>query len=263
MNPIFLQIGPISIYWYSIILLFAFLIGAILVLKETKKFNIDSDEMYNLFFYLIPTVLIGARLYFVLFHFDYYANDLLGIFKIWEGGLAIHGGIIAGFIFLILYTRKHHQSLFKMIDIFAISLILGQAIGRWGNFFNGEAHGPITTIENLQTLHIPEFIIKGMYIQGNYYQPTFFYESIWCLIGFIILLFVRKLKNIKIGQITSIYLIWYGIGRFFIESMRTDSLMLLNFKIAQVVSILSILCGIILFFTSIKKQNYHKGGQYE
>lgn len=263
MNPIFIQIGPISIYWYSIILLLAFLIGAFLALKESKKFQIESEEMYNLFFYLVPIVLIGARIYFVIFHFDYYQDNLIDIFKVWEGGLAIHGGIIAGIIFIIIYTKKHHLNTFQITDILVVSLILGQAIGRWGNFFNSEAHGPETTLSYLQSLHIPNFIIHGMYIEGNYYQPTFFYESIWCLLGFIILLLIRKLRTIKLGQITSIYLIWYGIGRFAIEVLRTDSLMLGKFKIAEIISIIMIIVGIFLFITQKKHQNYYIGGKNE
>lgn len=263
MSSILISIGPISIYWYSIILLIAFLIGAFLAIKEAKKFDISKDEMYNLFFYLVPIVLIGARLYFVLFHLDYYSNNLLAILKVWEGGLAIHGGIIAGIIYIYFYTKKHHIETLRIIDILVVSLIFGQAIGRWGNFFNMEAHGPITSYYHLKSLHIPSFIIDGMYIQGYYYHPTFFYESLWCIIGFILLLFIRKLKQIKLGQITSIYFIWYGIGRFIIEGLRTDSLMIGNFKIAQIISIIMVLFGICFFWIQKKANNYNKGGQNE
>ncbi len=260
MSAIFISIGPISIYWYSIILLVAFLIGAFLAIKEVEKFNISKDKMYNMFFYLVPIVLIGARVYFVLFHLDYYLNDILGIFKVWEGGLAIHGGIIAGILFVSLYTKKNHMKTLKIIDIMVVSLILGQAIGRWGNFFNGEAHGPITTLAYLKSLHLPHFIIEGMYLQGDYYHPTFLYESIWCFVGFIILILIRR--KLRIGQITSIYLIWYGIGRFAIESLRTDSLMLSSIKVAQLVSIFMILSGIILFYIQRKEKKYNEGNVY-
>lgn len=247
MNPIFISLGNIQIYWYSIILFISFSVGAFLALKESEKYNISKDFMYNLFFYLVPVVLIGARLYFVLFHLDYYSSNLIDIFKVWEGGLAIHGGIIAGIIFVTYYTKKHNINTLRIIDILVVSLILGQALGRWGNFFNSEAHGPITTLKHLQNLHLPNFVIEGMYINGNYYIPTFFYETLWCLIGFIMLLLIRRSNKIKIGQLTSIYLVWYGLIRIFIEKMRTDSLMLGSLKIAQLVSILMIIVGIIMF----------------
>ena len=148
-----------------------------------------------------------------------------------------------------------------MTDIMVVSLIIGQAIGRWGNFFNGEAYGPVTTLDFLTKLHIPDFIIKNMYINGVYHQPTFLYESVWCIIGFVILLTIRRMKYIKIGQITGIYFIWYGIGRFLIESLRTDSLMLGNLKMAQIISIIMVLTGIVLIIlfqkNSVFKNQYN------
>lgn len=261
MNPIFITIGNIQIYWYSVILFVAFALGAILALKEAKKYDISTDFMYNLFFYLVPTVLIGARIYYVIFNLDYYSNNILSIFKVWEGGLAIHGGIIAGIIFVLYYTKKHKINTLKIIDILVVSLILGQAIGRWGNFFNGEAHGPITSLSTMSHQHLPQFIINGMYIDGNYYIPTFLYESLWCLFGFIILILIRNKTKVKLGQITSIYMIWYGIIRFIIESMRTDSLMFGNIKMAQLISILMILIGIFTFFKFKNNIEYKSKGK--
>ena len=247
MNSVFLDLGIIQIYWYSIFIFFAFLVGGIIALYESKKWKLPEDFMINLFFYIIIFSLLGARLYYVAFNLDYYLADPLAIIRIWEGGLAIHGGIIAALIFVIIYTKKYKVSTLRLTDILVVSLILGQAIGRWGNFFNGEAYGPATTLEFLQNLHIPEFIINGMNIGGVYYQPTFLYESIWCLLGFIILLIFRGRKYTKIGMTTALYLVWYSIGRLFIEGMRQDSLMLGNFKVAQIVSILLIIAGIIMF----------------
>ena len=135
-----------------------------------------------------------------------------------------------------------------MTDIAVPSLIIAQAIGRWGNFFNSEAHGPVTTLANLESFHIPKFIIDGMYIEGVYYHPTFFYESLWCILGFIVLLLVRRFyKTLKTGQLTCIYLMWYGLGRLFIESLRTDSLMLGSFKVAQLVSLSCFLIGLLFY----------------
>ena len=256
MNPIMIDLGFIQIYWYSFFLIIAFLIGGLLILREAKKQNIEEDFIVNLFFYTVPIAFLGARLYYVIFNFDYYSVNLVDIFKIWEGGLAIHGGMLASFLFIYYYTKKHQVSLFKTTDILVISLILGQAIGRWGNFFNGEAHGVETTLVALQNLHLPSFIIKGMYINGHYYVPTFLYESIWDFIGFLLLFFYRSMKTTKIGQTTGLYLVWYGVGRCMIEGMRTDSLMLGNIRMAQLVSIVTLVIGIVLMIRGRKEKPY-------
>lgn len=247
MNPVAIDLGFITIYWYSIILFIAFLIGGSLALKEAKRWKISEDFMINLFFYLIIFGMLGARLCYVIFNASYYLDNPLSIFKIWEGGLAIYGGIILGLITVFIYTKKYKVNTVRVLDILAVSLILGQAIGRWGNFFNGEAHGPITTLASLQAWHLPEFIINGMYINSNYYVPTFLMESIWCLIGFIILLVIRNNEYTKLGQTTCAYMVWYGIGRLFIEGFRTDSLMLGPIRAAQLFSIIIIVIGVILF----------------
>ena len=253
MNPIFLDLGFIQIYWYSIMILIGIILASIVILKECKRFNIDNDFMLNLFFYTIPIAIIGARLYFVIFNFNYYSNNVIEIFKLWEGGLAIHGGIIAGLIFIIYYCKRYNQNIWKILDIAVIGLIIGQIIGRWGNFFNQEAYGSATTLSYLKSIYLPNFIIDGMKINNIYYHPTFLYESMWNFIGLIILLKIRR-KNVKIGQISSIYLIWYGIGRLFIESLRQDSLMLGHIKVAQLVSLLMIIFGIFLFIYKLKKE---------
>jgi phosphatidylglycerol:prolipoprotein diacylglycerol transferase len=191
---------------------------------------------------LFPLAAIGARAYFVAFNWSYYSQNINEIFKIWEGGLAIHGGMIVGLIWIILYSKKYKVNTWRLLDIIVVSLLISQAIGRWGNFFNKEAYGPATTYEFLKNLLIPEFIIEGMKINGIYYQPTFRY------------------KYIKIGQITSFYLMWYGFGRFFIESLRQDSLMLNNFKMAQIISVIMFVVGIIVFF--IRKQGSKFENQY-
>jgi phosphatidylglycerol:prolipoprotein diacylglycerol transferase len=144
------------------------------------------------------------------------------------------------------------------MDIIVVSLILGQILGRWGNFMNSEAYGPETTQLFLKSLHIPTFIINGMYINGTYYHPTFLYESLWNLIGLIIMLIIRHNKHNRLGFLSSFYLIWYGIGRFFIESLRTDSLMFFNLKIAQMISIIMIIIGIILFVYSKRKDQKYE-----
>lgn len=251
MDGILVDLGFVQIYWYSLMLFVGFLLGGYLLLREARRFGIDDEFIINLFFYTIPIAIIGARLYYVVFNWDLYAANPIDILKIWEGGLAIHGGILFGLIFLIIYTKKYGYSVIKLMDMAAIGLIVGQIIGRWGNFFNGEAHGGETTLEFLNSLHLPKFIIEGMNISGVYYHPTFLYESLWNLIGLIIMLIFRRTKIARNGQIAGLYLIWYGIGRYFVESMRTDSLMFGEFKVAQIVSILFIIVGLIFMFKNV------------
>lgn len=257
MNPIFLQIGNIQIYWYSIFILIAFIIGGLLIINEAKRFNISKEFLVNLFFYLVPICIIGARLYYVAFNLDYYLEEPIRILKVWEGGLAIHGGLLFGLLFILFYAKKYKVNIVRLLDIFVVGIIIGQAIGRWGNFFNGEAYGPPTTFEFLESLHIPKFVIDGMLIDGIYRHPTFLYESLWCFLGFIILLIVRRTKYWKLGMCTSFYLIWYGIERFLVEALRTDSLMLGNFKVAQLISIIMIVSGIVYIFINRKKSVFN------
>lgn len=248
MNPVLFDFGFIRIYWYSVLIFIAILVGGYLALREAKKWNIPENFMLNLFFYLIPIALIGARLYFVVFNWSDYVSDPISIFKVWEGGLAIHGAILAGLAWVIIYTKKYKVNTWRVLDSLVVGLLIGQAIGRWGNFFNGEAHGPATTESFLKGLFLPNFIIEGMNIGGTYYHPTFLYESLWCVVGFVFLLVMRRRKYIKIGQVTGMYLMWYSVGRFFIEGMRTDSLMFLGLKQAQIISIVLFIAGLVVLF---------------
>ena len=259
MEPI-IDLGIISIHWYSILLFIAILIGSNLAIKEAKKHGFEEDFMVNLLFLTVVIGIIGARIYYVIFNFDYYQNNLLEIFKVWNGGLAIHGGIIAGLITIAIICYKKKVNLLKILDYLVVGLIIAQAIGRWGNFFNGEAHGVITSLNYLESLHLPKFIIEGMYINGNYYIPTFLYESVWCFIGFIIMLIVRRKKFMNIGYLTSFYLVWYGVERFFVEGLRTDSLMFLSLRVAQLVSLIMIIIGIVIFIYSLKKSKKYEEG---
>ena len=256
MDPIMFSIFGIDIYWYSVFILIGIIIGIILLEKEAKKFKYPPDLIFNICFWAIIIGIIGARLYYCLFNFSYYKNNLLEIFAIWNGGLAIHGGLIAGLLTVIFLAKKHHLNFLKLLDMAIPSLILAQAIGRWGNFFNSEAHGIATTYTQLKDLLIPEFIIEGMELGGIYYLPTFYFESLWCLLGFIILLIIRKLKYIKIGATTCIYLIWYSLGRFFIGAWRTDSLMLGGFKVAQIISIIMFITGLTYLIILSRKGKY-------
>lgn len=256
MSRVAFSIGSINIYWYSILIVIAIIIGMYFINKESEKNKLGKQFIEDLIYYLIPIAILGARLYYVIFNFSLFKDNIISILYIWEGGLAIYGAVISSIIFIIFYCRKKNKNILLTLDTITPYLILGQAIGRWGNFFNKEAHGSITTLAKLKSMHLPKFIIDGMYINGFYYIPTFLYESIWCIIGFIILLIIRNENKYKTkGLLVFIYFIWYGIGRFFIEGLRTDSLYLGIFRISQIVSIILILIGIIgiIYITRRKK----------
>jgi len=257
MNRVALNLGFLQIYWYSIFILLGIFTAVAIIYLEIKKNNINKDTFLDMAFYSIIIGLIGARLYYVLFNLSYYLENPLEIIQIYNGGLAIHGGIISGSLSIIYFCHKKKLNTLKILDIIVIGLIIAQAIGRWGNFFNQEAYGPLTTYQHLKNMHLPNFIIKGMNIAGEYYTPTFLYESIWNFIGFIILILIKKMKKLKIGILSGIYIIWYSIGRFYIESLRTDSLMLGNIKVAQLVSFTLIIIGLFLIITSKKNDYYH------
>ena len=258
MNRVAFNIFGFNVYYYSLCILLGVMVAYILITREGKKQGLPKEFISDLIFYTLIIGILGARVYYCVFNLDYYLANPSEILKIYNGGLAIHGGVIAGLIFVYFYTKKKNVSFIKILDIVAPAVIIAQSFGRWGNFFNQEAHGGITTYQNLKNMHIPEFIINGMYIEGKYYYPTFFFESIWCLIGFIILMIARRNKNLRKGFQIGFYFIWYGIGRFFIEAFRTDSLMFFGLKIAQIVSLIGIIIGIIIIVTNRNKKYYNE-----
>ena len=255
MERVAFDLGIIQVYWYSIFIFLGALAACVVIYLEAKKRKLNDEFIVNLAFNAIIFGIIGARIYYVLFNLDFYMQNPIEILEIWNGGLAIHGGLITGGLFTVYYCKKNKVETLKVFDIIVVGLILGQAIGRWGNFFNQEAYGAITTAAKLKSMGVPDFVINGMYILGDYRQPTFFYESIWNFFGFIALLIIRRYPYLKTGQLSGFYLIWYSVARFIIEKMRTDSLMLGNFKIAQIMSIVLLIIGVILFiyYKRIKK----------
>lgn len=254
MNPVAFEIFGMSIKWYSLFILSGIIIAWIFIQSDAKKFGIGKDTITNLIFWAVICGIIGARLYYVIFNWGYYSEHMNEIWRVWEGGLAIHGGLIVGCIVILIYCKRHKLSFLRILDITAPYLLLAQAIGRWGNFFNGEAYGVATTYQHLKSIKIiPEFVIYGMNINGVYYTPTFYYESLWCIFGFIIILLIRKFKYLRLGQQIGTYLMWYSVGRFFIESLRTDSLMLGYFKVAQIVSVILFIVGLVLVLLQIRK----------
>ncbi len=258
MNNIALSIGPVNIYWYAIIIVFGIFLAYFVVGKLAKQKGISEEFYSNLIVYGVVFEIIVAIIYYVLFNLEFYLQNPAKIFMINEGGLAIHGGIIVAFVWGFYYTRKHKVDTLIMFDLGSIGFLLAQSIGRWGNFVNQEAHGGETTLEFLQKLPIPQFIIDGMYIDGVYYHPTFLYESVWNMIGFIIVITLRdKLFKTK-GDIFCFFIVWYSFIRFFIEGMRTDSLYLGDFRVAQIISLIGIVGGVVFFFV---KRKYIVGGK--
>lgn len=240
-DPVALTIGPLQVRWYGIIMACAFLVGIALAYRRAERNNIDPNHILNMVTLIIPAAIIGARLYYVLFTWDAYRYDPLSALAIWHGGLAIHGGIIGGLLAGLFYVRRYGLPVWKTADVIAPSLILGQAVGRWGNFINQEAHGGPVTEQFIN--RFPDFIKNQMYIDGQYYHPAFLYESLWNLGVFFFLTWYWPRKKAA-GEVAFLYLILYSTGRFFIEAIRTDSLMLGPFRVAQLVSLLLIVIGI-------------------
>lgn len=238
-NPIALQIGSLTVRWYGVLIASALVIGLLIAAKRADHAGIARDDIYDFFIVMVPSIIVGARLWYVIFQWDYYSRFPGDIIKIWNGGLAIHGGIIAGLIAGALFCKARKLSFLKLADVLIPALPLGQAIGRWGNFFNQEAYGRQTDLPWAITVHDP--ILGWIHV-----HPTFLYESVWDLCVFLILLFVieRKVKKTD-GELLFSYFILYSIGRFFIESLRTDSLMFFGLRTAQLVSLALIAAGIV------------------
>lgn len=241
-GSIAIQFGPFAIHWYGILIAAGVLIGTIIACREATRRGEDADTLLNILVFSVLAALVGSRLYYVLFNWSYYKANLARVFAMWEGGLAIHGGIAGGFIVGFILLKLKRLPIGKYLDIVAPSMILGQAIGRWGNFFNQEAFGTPTELPwklFIDPTHRPE-----KYAQASYFHPTFLYESLWDFLVFASLFWVLRKRLLRFhGTLFLSYLGLYSVGRFFTESLRTDSLMLGSFRAAQVVSVALILLG--------------------
>jgi phosphatidylglycerol---prolipoprotein diacylglyceryl transferase len=257
-DPIAFQVGPLQVHWYGVIIGLGIALGLYLAISESKRLGLHPDTFVDLLVWAIPIAILSARAYYVIFEWDYYSQNPGDIIKVWNGGIAIHGALIGSVITALIFAKIKGISFWKLADIAAPSIILGQAIGRWGNFMNQEAHGGEVTRAFLENLQLPQFIIDQMYINGTYYHPTFLYESLWNIAGFILLLVLRRKVNLRRGELFLSYVIWYSIGRFFVEGMRTDSLMLTEFlRIAQVISIVLVIVAAALIIYRRKSGMAH------
>lgn len=251
MNPVAFELFGQEIRWYGVIISFGVLAAMALIYILSKKKELDYDIITDAFLVTFPIAIIGARLYYVAFEYENY-NSFMDVINIREGGLAIHGGIIAALLLGYIFARYKKINFLKYVDVIMPGVILAQAVGRWGNFMNQEAHGGPVSKEFIS--RFPEFIQNGMLIKGTYYHPTFLYESIWNLLVCVILVYILYKKNEnQDGIILGGYMVLYSLGRFFIEGLRTDSLMFMGLRIAQIVSLAGIVLGVILIIWTVKK----------
>ena len=225
----------IDIMWYGVLIGIGFILATVISYKRAPRLGIKPDHFIDLMICLIPAAIIGARAYYVIFNWDMYAGNWASIFNTRNGGLAIHGGIILGVIAAYIVSKVDKEDFFSMLDLCAPVLALGQAIGRWGNFFNEEAHGVETDLPWAQI------------IDGKGYHPTFLYESIWCFLLFLCLIWFSNHKRTFRGQIICLYFMLYSFERFFVESLRTDSLMIGSLRQAQVISVVLFITAFVLY----------------
>lgn len=243
------KVFDIPIYWYGIIIALAFLVAVVLAVRSSKKFGIEPDNILDLVLFAAPAAIISARLFYVIFSWDQFKDNLVEIFLTRNGGLAIYGGVIGALLVALLYAKKKKMSFLHLTDFTVPYLVLGQGIGRWGNFINQEAFGTMTSLPWRMNGSIPNEYLTNL--QNNIdlskwgVHPTFLYESLWDIAVFLFLIFYRKRKKME-GEVLFLYLMLYGAGRFFIEGLRTDSLMLGSLRVSQLLSLL-----LVLVFTSL------------
>ena len=250
LSPIAFSIGEKSVYWYALIILFGFLMGILIVTLDCEKRGLKKDNTLDIAIYGLVAGILGARIYYVLFSLDEFRDDWLSVFYIWEGGLAIYGGIIGAGISTFIYCKIKKLNVLNVFDICCVGLLLGQAIGRWGNFFNCEVYGRPT-----------EFFLGMSINSGAPVHPLFLYESLWNLVFIITSLLLFKRRKFD-GQVFASYLMYYGIGRFMIESLRTDSLYFGPFRVSQLVAVGCFFAGALItfYYMRVKKQITEKAG---
>ena len=236
MDRVAFTIFGIDVMWYGVLIATGMLIGIALAIREAKRVGISEDDVLNIAIIAIPVAIICARLYYVIFSWDYYSQNPSEIFNIRGGGLAIHGGLIGGILTGFIYAKVKKLDFFKTADAVMVGMPLAQAIGRWGNFINGEAHGGPTSLP------------WGIMVDGVKVHPTFLYESIWDFGIFLFIMFYMRKKKTYEGEVIVSYITLYSIGRFFIEGLRTDSLMFGPIRMAQFISLVGVVGGLILHF---------------
>ncbi len=251
-------IGNLEIKFYGLIMAVSMLLGVLLACKLAKKKNIKSDDIFLLALIVLPCAIVGARLYYCFFY--EYSYSFKELFNIRQGGLALYGGVIGGVIGIVIFAaiKKNWKLIFVLCDVIAPCLILGQALGRWGNFFNQEAYGNLITNPTFKWFPFAVWIES----ENAWFQATFFYESLWNMIGLVILLFTYK-KQEHTGTTAAAYLIWYGLGRTWIEGLRSDSLYIgsTGIRVSQLISIILVVVGAVVLSINIYKSIKMKKGK--
>ena len=257
-----IQLGSLEIRWYGVLIALGLMLAVVYACRRSKQFGLKDDDILDGVLWIAPFAIVCARLYYCIFEWDQYKDNLWGILKIWEGGLAIYGGVIGAAIGIIIFSlvKKDKVNLFAVLDITSIGFLIGQSIGRWGNFMNREAFGAQT--ESFLRMGLYKEVLSDGRIVGSltmhYYHPTFLYESVWNLCGFVLLHFLSKKRKFD-GQIALCYVAWYGLGRTFIEGLRTDSLWWGNFRVSQVLAAGSCILAVgALIFFQIRKPDPQK-----
>ncbi len=251
-NRVALQFGDFKIYWYGVIIMLGMMLAVLYAYKSAKRYNVDRNKLFNCVFVGLITGIIGARLYFCIFRWDYYSKHLNEIFAIHEGGLAIYGGIIGALLGGLIVAKIQKMKFMPILDISMMGFLLGQGIGRWGNFMNQEAYGTPTNLP---------WAMMSEGTGGEMVHPCFLYESLWCLLGFVLIHFYSKYRQRYAGQVFYIYLVWYGFERMIVEGLRTDSLYLpfrvfgMDIRVSQVLSALLLIIGAVLLIKNIKKED--------
>lgn len=256
-DPIAFRLGSLEIRWYALCIVTGLVFAVFLASKEAPRRKILPDDIVDFILYAFPLAIVGARIYYVVFSWDYYKENLLGIFAVWNGGLAFYGGLLIGGLVLFFFTRYRFINSWDFLDVASPSVLIAQAIGRWGNFFNQEAYGD--AVANLD--YLPAVIRDQMYIDGSYRTPTFLYESLWNLLGFIVICTLRRRPHFfKQGELLAFYMIWYGVGRLMIEGMRTDSLMFLGIRVSQWLSagLIALGIGLVVYRRKNKQLPYYQ-----
>lgn len=262
-NKTALDLGFATVAWYAVFILTGIIIAATLSYFEFKKVGWDTDILFDGLLFAVPLAIVGARLYYVIFDPNPNYQNIMDVINITEGGLAIHGAVIVTIIFMIFFTKRKKIDFWVLADIIAVGFLIGQIVGRWGNFMNGEAHGPVIQSEFILKL-LPNFIQNNMTnpVTGIAYHPTFFYEGLWNFTGLVFLLITRRMKLFKVGDMIGLYLIWYGLGRgLIIEPLRTDPLYIFGLK-ANILLSLTLFAGggtllLILKRVFFKNQKYY------
>ncbi len=227
-----------DIYWYGIIIAAGFLLAVIYAMRRAPSFGLTEDNILDMLFVAVPLAIVCARLYYCIFYWDLYRDNPIAILYVWEGGLAIYGGVIGAVIGVAIFCRVKKLPIGPLLDVGGLGLLIGQMIGRWGNFMNREAHGAVT--DSFFKMGIADAACNV-----TYYQPTFLYESVWNLVGLVALHFYSKRRKFD-GEVFLLYLAWYGLGRAWIEGLRTDSLYLFNtgIRVSQLLAALSCVAAI-------------------